>query len=329
MDTVLSGIRSTGNLHLGNYFGALRNFVRMQDENRCFFFIADIHALTTHPNPNDLHANVKNVLVDYLAAGIDPGKSVVYIQSDVPETIELYLYLNMHAYMGELVKTTSFKEKARKQPKNVNAGLLTYPMLMAADILIHNADKVPVGKDQEQHLEMTRKFARRFNNFYGVEYFKEPVAYNFGKELVKIPGLDGSGKMGKSEGNAIYLADSPKEIEKKVKRALTDSGPIRPNSAKPDYIENLFTIMRVVSAPEVVRHYENKWNACDIRYGDLKKQLAEDIIKMTSPIRERILEIEKDDAYLRKVTREGAEKAHESAAKTIAAVREIVGFKKF
>lgn len=329
MDTVLSGIRSTGNLHLGNYFGALRNFIRMQDENRCFFFIADIHSLTTHPDPKDLHGNVKNVLVDYLAAGIDPGKSVIYIQSDVPETIELYLYLNMHAYMGELAKTTSFKEKARKQPENVNAGLLTYPTLMAADILIHNADKVPVGKDQEQHLEMTRKFARRFNNFYGVEFFKEPVAYNFGEELVKIPGLDGSGKMGKSEGNAVYLADSPKEIEKKVKRALTDSGPTQPNSVKPDYIENLFTIMRVVSTPEVVEHYENKWNACDIRYGDLKKQLAEDIIKVTSPIRERILEIEKDDAYLRKVTREGAEKARESASKTIAAVREIVGFKKF
>ena len=328
MDTVLSGIRSTGNLHLGNYFGALRNFIRMQDENRCFFFIADIHSLTTHPDPKDLHGNVKNVLVDYLAAGIDPGKSVIYIQSDVPETIELYLYLNMHAYMGELAKTTSFKEKARKQPENVNAGLLTYPTLMAADILIHNADKVPVGKDQEQHLEMTRKFARRFNNFYGVEFFKEPVAYNFGEELVKIPGLDGSGKMGRSEGNAIYLADSPKEIEKKVKRALTDSGPTQPNSVKPDYIENLFTIMRVVSTPEVVEHYENKWNACDIRYGDLKKQLAEDIIKVTSPIRERILEIEKDDAYLRKVTREGAEKARESASKTIAAVREIVGFKK-
>ncbi|MDO5664954.1 MAG: tryptophan--tRNA ligase [Bacteroidia bacterium] len=329
MDTVLSGIRSTGNLHLGNYFGALRNFIRMQDENRCYFFIADIHSLTTHPDPKELHENVKNVLVDYLAAGIDPEKSVIYIQSDVPETIELYLYLNMHAYMGELAKTSSFKEKARKQPENVNAGLLTYPTLMAADILIHNADKVPVGKDQEQHLEMTRKFARRFNNFYGVEYFKEPVAYNFGEELIKIPGLDGSGKMGKSEGNAIYLKDSPKEIEKKVKRALTDSGPTEPNSIKPDYIENLFTIMRVVSTPDVLQHYETKWNTCEIRYGDLKKQLAEDIIKVTSPIRERILEIEKNDVYLRKVTKEGAEKARESALKTITDVREIVGFKKF
>jgi tryptophanyl-tRNA synthetase len=329
MDIVLSGIRSTGKLHLGNYYGALQNFTRMQEDNKCYFFIADIHSLTTHPDPKLLHENVKNVLVDYLAAGIDPEKSVIYVQSDLLETTELYLYLNMHAYLGELSKTSSFKEKARKQPENVNAGLLTYPTLMAADILIHNADKVPVGKDQEQHLEMTRRFARRFNHFYDVEYFKEPVAYNFGNELVKIPGLDGSGKMGKSEGNAIYLADTPKEIEKKVKRALTDSGPTEQNSVKPDYIENLYTILRVVSTPDVVKHYEDKWNSCEIRYGDLKKQLAEDIIKVTTPIRERILDIERDDAYLKKVTREGAEKAKESASKTINDVREIMGFKKF
>ncbi len=351
MDIVLSGIRSTGKLHLGNYFGALRNFIRMQEENNCYFFIADIHSLTTHPDPTMLHENVKNVLVDYLAAGIDPGKSVIYVQSDVPETAELYLYLNMHVGIGELMRTTSFKDKARQQlhidrlnseegdvereifnennKNSVNAGLLTYPVLMAADILIHRADKVPVGKDQEQHLEMTRKFARRFNNFYGVEYFKEPVAYNFGNELVKIPGLDGSGKMGKSEGNAIYLSDSPNEIEKKVKKALTDAGPRVPNSPKPDYIENLFTILRVVSTAEVVQHFEDKWNNCEIRYGDLKKQLAEDIIRVLSPIRERILEIERDDAYLRKVTMEGAEKARENTSKTIADIREIVGFKRF
>ena len=329
MDIVLSGIRSTGNLHLGNYFGALRNFIRMQDENQCYFFIADIHSLTTHPDPKILHENVKNVLVDYLAAGIDPEKSVIYVQSDVTEVAELYLYLNMHAYMGELAKTTSFKEKARKQPENVNAGLLTYPTLMAADILMHRADKVPVGKDQEQHLEMTRRFARRFNNFYGVEYFKEPVAYNFGEELIKIPGLDGSGKMGKSEGNCIYLGDSPKDIVKKVKRALTDAGPENPNSPKPDYIENLFTILRVVSTPEVVTHYDDLWNKCEIRYGDLKNQLAEDIIKVTTPIRERIIDIENDEAYLHKVAKEGAQKARENAVKTLREVREIMGFKAF
>ncbi|MBD8348991.1 MULTISPECIES: tryptophan--tRNA ligase [unclassified Dysgonomonas] len=329
METVVSGIRSTGNLHLGNYYGALRNFIKMQEENKCFFFIADYHSLTTHPDPKILHGNVKNVLTEYLAAGIDPDISTIYIQSDVPEVCELYLLLNMHAYMGELAKTTSFKDKARKQPENVNAGLLTYPTLMAADILMHNADKVPVGKDQEQHLEMTRKFARRFNNFYGVEYFKEPIAYNFGGELIKIPGLDGSGKMGKSEGNCIYLFDEPKVIEKKVKRALTDEGPQSPNSPKPDCIENLFTILRVVSTEEVVKHFDDKWNSCEIRYGDLKKQLAEDIIAVTSPIRDRILDIQDNEAYLHKVVKEGTEKARESARKTLREVREIMGFKGF
>lgn len=329
METVVSGIRSTGNLHLGNYYGALRNFVNMQDENNCFFFIADYHSMTTHPDPKLLHQNVKNVLTEYLAAGIDPAKATIYLQSDVPEVCELYLLLNMHVYLGELERTASFKEKARKHPDNVNAGLLTYPSLMAADILQHNADRVPVGKDQEQHLEMTRKFARRFNNIYGVEFFKEPEVYKFKGELIKVPGLDGSGKMGKSEGNCLYLKDDAKTLEQKVKRALTDAGPTAPNSEKPECIENLFLLLRLVSSEEVVNYFEEKWNTCEIRYGDLKKQLAEDIIATTAPIRERILEIEKDDAYLARVAREGAEKARESASRTLQEVRKIMGFKGF
>ncbi len=330
MQTVLSGIRSTGNLHLGNYYGALCNFIKMQDEYNCSFFVADYHSLTTHPDPKLLHANVKNVLTEYLAAGLDPEKCTLYIQSDVPEVTELYLLLNMHAYMGELAKTPSFKEKARKQPENVNAGLLTYPVLQAADILIHRADFVPVGKDQEQHVELTRKFARRFNNFYGVEYFPESQAFNFGTNLIKIPGLDGSGKMGKSEGNCIYLKDDPKSIQNKVKKALTDNGPEGVNTPKPDYIENLFTIMKVVSSPEVLAHYDNLWNTGETKwYGNMKKQLAEDIIAVINPIRERILEIENDDAYLHKVAKLGAEKAREVASKTIKDVREIMGFKTF
>ncbi len=330
MQTVLSGIRPTGNLHLGNYYGALVNFIKMQEENNCYFFIADWHSLTTHPDPKLLHENVKNVLAEYLACGLNPDKATIYIQSDVPEIAELYLLLNMHAYLGELEKTVSFKDKARQNPNNVNAGLLTYPVLMATDILIHNADCVPVGKDQEQHLEMTRNYANRFNHKYEVEYFKQPTAYNFGRELIKIPGLDGSGKMGKSEGNCIYLMDDPKTIEKKVKRALTDNGPEGVNTTKPDYIENLFTIMKVVSAPEVVTHYDNLWNAGETRwYGDMKKQLAEDIINVTNPIRERIDSIKNDSAYLHRVTKEGAEKARESAQKTLRDVREIMGFKSF
>ena len=331
METVVSGIRPTGNLHLGNYFGAIKNFLRMQEENKCFFFIADYHSLTTHPTPEDLHGNVKQVLVEYLATGIDPEKSTLYIQSDLPETAELYLLLNMNAYMGELERVTTFKEKARKQPENINAGLLTYPTLMAADIIIHKANKVPVGKDQEQHLELTRTFARRFNRMYNNEYFPEPVAFNYGENLIKIPGLDGTGKMGKSEGegNAIFLADDPKIIRKKVMRAVTDAGPTEPDSPRSEPIENLFSLMKVVSTPDSIEYFESQYKTCQIRYGDLKKQLAEDIIKFTEPVRERILELSADENYLSKVARIGAEKAHESGAKTVKEVREIIGFRRF
>jgi tryptophanyl-tRNA synthetase len=331
METVLSGIRSTGNLHLGNYFGAIKNFLKMQHEHRCYFFIADYHSLTTHPTPDDLHKNVKQVLVEYLAAGIDPEVATLYIQSDVPEVAELYLLLGMNAYMGELERCTTFKDKARKQPENINAGLLTYPVLMAADIIIHRATKVPVGKDQEQHLEMARTFANRFNRLYKTEYFPEPYAFNFGVELIKIPGLDGSTKMGKSEseGNAIFLADDPKDIRKKVMKAVTDAGPTEMNQPKPQPVENLFNIMKVVSSPDTVNYFEDKYNSCEIRYGDLKKQLAEDVIVFTTPLRERILEISADEKYLSKVAQMGAEKARESARKTLREVREIIGFKSF
>ena len=288
---VLSGIRATGNLHLGNYYGALNKFVRMQDDYDCRFFIADLHALTTHPDPKMLHENVKDIIAEYLAAGLDPEKNVLYVQSDVPEISEMYLLMNMHVGIGELMRTASFKDKARKalglkNPANeeddnierdiignqtnqrVNAGLLTYPTLMAVDILIHHADFVPVGKDQEQHLELTRRFARRFNSFYGVDYFGEPVA-------------------------------------------------------------NLFTLLELTSTPEVVKHFRDAYADCSIRYGDMKKQLAEDILKVTLPIRERILEIRGDDEYLGRVMRDGAERARETAAKTLADVRDIMGIRRF
>jgi len=315
---------------LGNYYGAIKNFVKMQHEHRCYFFIADYHSLTTHPTPADLQRNVRQVLVEYLAAGIDPEVATLYIQSDVPEVAELYLLLNMNAYKGELERCTSFKEKVRKQPDNVNAGLLTYPVLMAADIIIHKASKVPVGKDQEQHLEMARTFANRFNRMYKTDCFPPPYAFNFTDELVKIPGLDGSTKMGKSEGegNAIYLADDPKALRKKVMRATTDSGPEQPGDPMSQSVENLFNLLRVMSTPDTVEHFLDAYSKATIRYGDLKKQLAEDMIRFTAPIRERILELDADQDYLDKVARMGAEKARESARKTIREVREIIGFKK-
>ena len=345
---VLSGIRATGNLHLGNYYGALNKFVKMQNDYDCRFFIADLHALTTHPDPKMLHENVKQILAEYLAAGLDPDKNIIYVQSDVPEISELYLLMNMHVGIGELMRTASFKDKARKAlgihsdgdeiekeiignqtNQRVNAGLLTYPTLMAVDILIHNADFVPVGKDQEQHLELTRRFARRFNSFYKTEYFKEPVNFNFGGNAVKVPGLDGSGKMGKSEGNCIYLIDEEKVLRKKVMRAMTDEGPKEPNSPVSEPIANLFTLMELVSTPDILQHFKDAYADCSIRYGDLKKQLAEDILKVTLPIRERILDIQGNDEYLSKVVRQGAERARETAAKTLREVREIMGIKKF
>ena len=327
METVVSGIRSTGNLHLGNYFGAVKNFIRMQEVNNCFFFIADYHSLTTHPDASLLKKNVRQVLAEYLACGLDPEKSTIYVQSDIPETAELYLLLNMHAYLGELERATTFKEKARKQPDNINAGLLTYPVLMAADILIHKAAKVPVGKDQEQHLEMTRQFGNRFNRMYNLDYFPEPVAYNFGEQLVKIPGLDGTGKMGKSEGeaNAVFLADKPDVLKKKIMRAVSDSGPTEPNSVKPESIQNLFTLLGVVSKPETIQFFEEAFNNCSIRYGDLKKQLAEDMEIFVAPLREKIEAISADEQYLNKVLQIGKEKAHASSSKTVKEVREIMG----
>lgn len=327
MDIVLSGIRPTGNLHLGNYYGAVRSFVKMQESYNCFFFIADWHSLTTHPTPENIQRSARTILAEYLACGIDPDKATIYIQSDVPETIELYLYFNMNTYLGELGRVTTFKEKARQQPDNVNAGLFTYPTLMAADILQHRAKFVPVGKDQEQNMEMARKCARRFNNIYKTELFPEPQNYYFGGDALKVPGLDGSGKMGKSDGNCIYLCDDEKVVRKKVMRAVTDNGPQEPNSPKPEVIQNLFTMMSIVSSPETVAYYDEKWNDCTLRYGDMKKQLAEDMVQTLNPIRERIQEYASNPELLDSIARRGAEKARESAAATLREVRKIIGFK--
>ena len=345
---VVSGIRSTGNLHLGNYFGALNKFVKLQDEYDCRYFIADLHALTTNPDPAQLHASVKDILAEYIAAGLDPEKNIIYVQSDVPEIAEMYLLMNMHVGIGELMRTASFKEKARKAlgitsdsdeiekeiignqtNQRVNAGLLTYPTLMAVDILIHHADYVPVGKDQEQHLELTRRFARRFNSFYKTEYFGEPVNFNFGTGgALKVPGLDGSGKMGKSEGNCIYLIDDEKSLRKKVMRAVTDEGPKTPGEQPSVPVENLFTLLELVSTPDVVKHYRDAYADCSIRYGDLKKQLAEDILAITLPIRQKIIDIRGNDEYLSRIVRQGAERARETASNTLREVKEIMGIRK-
>ncbi|MES1214824.1 MAG: tryptophan--tRNA ligase [Bacteroidota bacterium] len=329
-ETVLSGIRPTGFVHLGNYFGAMRNWVKMQDEFDCFYCVVDWHSLTTHPDTKELQNNVLRLLSELLASGLDPERCVLYVQSQVPEIAELYLYLNMLSYKGELEKTVTFKDKVRQQPDNVNAGLLTYPVLQAADILIHRALKVPVGKDQEQHIEMTRNFAERFNHRYR-EVFPLPKAFSYGGELTKIMSLNGTGKMSKSENQmaTLYLADDDDMIRKKITKAKSDGVPTEPNSQKTDSVENLFGLMRLVSANDVVEKFEADFNNCVIRYGDMKNQLGEDMVKFISPLREKAKAIRADEKYLKEVMETGADKAGKSAKATMKLVREAMGLKYF
>jgi tryptophanyl-tRNA synthetase len=273
-----------------------------------------------------LQSNVYRVLAENIAAGLDPSKVCLYVQSSIPEIAELYLFLNMLAYKGELEKTATFKDKVRLQPDNVNAGLLTYPVLMSADILIHRAKYVPVGKDQEQHLEITRNFAQRFNHRYG-ELFPECKAFNFGQELLKIPSLDGAGKMSKSENQyaTLYLADDDDLIRKKVMKAKTDSGPTAPGSEMPDYISNIFMLMELVSDASTTKKFREDFDKATIRYGDMKKQLAEDMVQFIRPIREKATAINSDKDYLKKIIRDGAERSRVSAGETIRLARQMIG----
>lgn len=326
-DIIVSGIRSTGNLHLGNYFGAIYQYVQMQEAFPCYFFVADFHSLTTHPDPADLSDSVFRVIAENIAGGIDPEKAILYAQSDVPEIPELFLLLNMLAYKGELEKVPTFKDKVRQNPNNVNAGLLTYPVLMAADILIHRGTKVPVGKDQEQHLEMARNFAQRFNNRYGIDLFPEPVVFRHNQNVVKIMSLDGNGKMSKSENQnaTIYLNDLDDVIRKKIKKAKTDGGPMVENAPMPDYIQNLFALLQLTGAEEAYHKFLEDYNRCQIRYGDFKGALGEELVRFITPIREKAFALQNDKEQIRKILKTGAEKARESASKTLSEARKAIG----
>lgn len=327
-EIVMSGIRPTGWLHLGNYFGAVRNYVRMQDAYSCYFMVADWHALTTLRETKELREHVSRVIAENIACGLDPDKVAFYCQSHVPETAELYLFLNMLAYVGELEKTPTFKDKVRLQPQNVNAGLLTYPVLQAADILLHRATLVPVGKDQEQHLEIARNYSNRFNQRYG-EVFPEPYAFNFGEQLARVPSLDGAGKMSKSENQnaTLYLADDDATIRKKISKAKTESGSGQAGAAMPDSVANLFQLLRLVSIPEVVQKFEADYEAGTIRYGDMKKELGEAMVAFIAPIREKAEAIRHDQSYLRRVMEQGAAKARASAQATLQLATEAIGLK--
>ena len=323
--TLYSAMQSTGNLTLGNYLGALKNWVKISDEYNCFFCVADMHSITVRQDPATLRKRARNLITLYIAAGIDPEKSCIYCQSHVSAHAELAWILNCYTYMGELSRMTQFKDKSAKHADNINAGLFTYPVLMAADILLYQADLVPVGIDQMQHLEITRDIAQRFNSIYG-DVFTIPEAY-IGKVGAKIMSLqEPSKKMSKSDENpngSIYLVDDKDTIMRKCKRAVTDSvGEIRYSEEQPG-VKNLIDIYSACTGKtpdEVVKEFDGKG------YGDFKMAVGEAVASILVPLQEELARIAADKAYLDGVIKAGAEKASYYANKTLRKVQKKVGF---
>lgn len=322
---LFSGMQATGNLTLGNYLGALKNWLTLSDEYECFYSVVDLHSITVRQNPAELRKRARSLLTLYIAAGLDPKKNCIYYQSHVSGHAELSWILSCFTYMGELNRMTQFKDKAAKHADNINAGLFTYPVLMAADILLYQADVVPVGVDQMQHLELTRNIAERFNNIYG-DVFTVPEAY-VGKVGAKIMSLqDPSRKMSKSDENpnaSIYLMDDPDTIMRKFKRAVTDSeGCIRYSEQQPG-IKNLLDIYCACTGKtpqEAVKEFEGKG------YGELKPAVGEAVISVLRPLQEEMKRLSGDKAYIDSVIKENAEKANYYAMNTLRKVQRKVGF---
>lgn len=322
---IFSGAQPSGKMTLGNYLGAIKNWTKLQDEYECFFSVVDLHAITVPQEPKVLRENAKKLLAQYIACGLDPEKNTIFIQSHVKEHLELMWVLNTMTYMGELNRMTQFKDKARKSEANLNAGLFTYPVLMAADILIYQTDLVPVGDDQKQHLELARDLANRFNNRYS-DTFKIPEGY-YPKEAARVMSLqDPTKKMSKSDENVngfILLEDDPDTIRRKIKKCVTDSeGVVRYSPEQPG-IKNLLDIYSALSGKpidEIVKMYEGKG------YGDFKADTAEVIISVLEPMRQKYLALLEDKEYLEKIYCEGAKKAEAKARKTLRKVYKKVGF---
>ena len=322
---LFSGMQATGNLTLGNYLGALKNWLTLSDEYECFYSVVDLHSITVRQNPAELRKRARNLLTLYIAAGLDPKKNCIYYQSHVSGHAELSWILSCFTYMGELNRMTQFKDKAAKHADNINGGLFTYPVLMAADILLYQADVVPVGIDQMQHLELTRNVAERFNNIYG-DVFTVPEAY-VGKVGAKIMSLqDPSRKMSKSDENpngSIYLMDDPDTIMRKFKRAVTDSeGCIAYREEQPG-VKNLIDIYCACTGKttdEAVKEFDGKG------YGELKPAVAEAVISVLKPLQDEFARLFKDKAYIDSLIKENAEKANYYAAKTLRKVQRKVGF---
>ncbi len=322
---IFSGMQATGNLTLGNYVGALKNWITLCDEYECFFSVVDLHSITVRQDPAELRSRARKLLTLYIAAGLDPKKNCIYYQSHVSAHAELAWILDCFTYMGELNRMTQFKDKSAKHADNINAGLYTYPVLMAADILLYQADVVPVGKDQLQHLEITRDIAQRFNAIYG-DVFTIPEPY-LGKAGAKIMSLqDPSKKMSKSDENlnaSIYLMDDKDTIIRKFKRAVTDSeGTILYRDEQPG-IKNLIDIYGACTGktPEdTVKEFEGKG------YGDFKLAVGEAVADLLVPLQTRFYELEKDKAFIDSIIKENAEKANYYATKTLRKVQKKVGF---
>lgn len=325
---VLSGCQPSGELTIGNYLGALRQWVNMQDSHECYYMLVDQHAITVRPKAEDLRKAILDGLALYLACGVDPEQSTIFIQSHVPEHSQLSWVLNCYTQMGELNRMTQYKDKSQKSEANMNSGLFTYPVLMAADILLYGADKVPVGDDQKQHLELARDIATRFNNLHG-EIFTIPDPYipEFGARIMSLQ--EPTKKMSKSDNNPanfIGLLEEPKKIAKKIKRAMTDSDEqarIYFDVAEKPGVSNLLSLLSCTTGQSVeslVPGYEDKM------YGHLKGDVADAVVSLLEPIQEKFHQYRQDQAFLNEVMSKGAEKASARASKILTSVYDAVGF---
>lgn len=321
---IFSGMQPSGSLHLGNYLGALKNWVLLQVDNQCFFSIVDLHAITIPYDPKELPGRVMEMAADFLASGIDPEKSVLFVQSHAPEHAELTWLLNTLAPLGELERMTQFKDKSEQHRESINIGLLDYPVLMAADILLYQPDLIPVGEDQTQHVELTRILARKFNSAYG-QYFKEPKVFE--AQVPRVMSLLEPGKkMSKSFGpnHCIFLSDEPEVIRKKISKAVTDEGGDvgeRFSGGK-----NLLQLFKVLSEDKPLKQqFDDAYKAGELKYSEFKPVLAETIIKVLEPIREKRKELLATPKKVQEILHTGRDKARTIAGKTLAEVKELMG----
>ena len=319
---VLSGIQPSGRLHIGNFFGAMRQHLQLQVEHDSFYFIADYHALTSNPAPDEVAGHTLDVAMDYIALGLDTEKTIFWRQSDVPEVTELTWLLSCVTPMGLLQRCTSYKDKVA-QGLSPNHGLFAYPVLQAADILIYQSDLVPVGADQKQHIEVTRDIAIRFNNTYG-EIFTMPKEHII-ESVAIVPGIDGR-KMSKSYGNTIEIFEPETSVKKKIMRIVTDSAPVE-EPKNPEKC-NVFALLKLVASPDELSEWENKYRRGGLGYGQAKKRLAELMIDYFKPFRQKRAELENDMDYVKDVLANGAERAKAVAAETLEKARQAVGLRR-